>query len=96
MMARTVRRGQELASTLAVRHPETYQELGRPRPGYLQSVRGARFAKFVARRQFENLGDPALSAQFEEYRRYEARLVLSILASLVVVFLLVLALRHSA
>ncbi len=96
LMARLIRRGRELAQTLATRHPETYEALGRPRPGYLQSVRRDRFARFVARREFEKLPDPALSAQFEAYRKADARLVLSLLASLLVLALLIFAVRYAA
>ena len=96
LMSRSIRRGRELAGTLAKRHPEIYEALGRPRPGYLHSVRRDRFAKFVGRREFETLADPDLLAQFEEYRKFEARLVLSVLAGLVVVALLIFAVRHVA
>ncbi len=94
LMARSVQRGRNLADTLATRHPETYEVLGRPRPGYLHSVRRSRFSQFVAHREFENLGDPALAAQFEAYRKAEARLVLSIIVSMVVVALIGLAVRN--
>ena len=96
LMARSIRRGRELAEALAMRHPETYEALGRPRPGYLQSVRRARFARFVARGEFQDLADPELSAQFEDYRRFEARLLLSLLVSLVVMALVIIAVRHTA
>ena len=79
LMSRTVRRGRALAETLAGRHPATYEALGRPYPGYLESVRRTRFARFVGHREFESLPDPVLSAQFETYRMQEARLVISIL-----------------
>lgn len=94
LMMGSIRRGRELAQKLAARHPEVYEAIGRPLPGYLESVRRSRFAQFVARRQFENLGDPALAAQFETYRKYEARLILSLLASLLVVLLLVVVVRY--
>lgn len=96
LMVRSIRRGRELAKSLAARHPETYEALGRPRPGYLHSVRRDRFARFVARREFERLRDPVLSAQFEAYRKAEARLVLSLLGSMVALALLILAVRHAA
>ena len=96
LMARSIRRGRELAEALAMRHPETYEALGRPQPGYFQSVRRDRFARFVARREFETLADPVLSARFEEFRKSDTRLVLSLLASMGVVALLVLAVRHAA
>ena len=96
LMARSIERGRNLAEELATRHPATYEALGRPRPGYLESVRRTRFAQFVGRREFESLADGPLSAQFEAYRKSEARLVLSILASGVVVALLAFALRHAA
>ena len=91
LMVRSIRQGRDLAETLATRHPETYEALGRPRPGYLESVRRTRFAQFVGRREFENLADESLSPQFEAYRKSEARLILSILASGLVVALLALA-----
>ena len=95
LMGRSIRRGRELAETLARRHPKIYEALGRPRPGYLHSVRRDRFAQFVGRREYENLADADLSARFENYRRFEARLVLSVLASLAVVAVLILAVRHA-
>jgi len=94
LMARSVRRGRGLAAVFAARHPERYAALGRPRPGFLYSVRRNRFAQFVARREFEELGDPELAAQFADYRRAETRLVLAVLASMVVVALLGLAVRY--
>jgi hypothetical protein len=50
----------------------------------------------VGRREFESLADESLSSQFEAYRKSEARLILSILASGVVVALLAFAVRHAA
>lgn len=96
LMGRSIRRGRELAKTLAKRHPEIYETLGRPQPGYLHSVRRDRFAQFVGRREYEKLADRDLSARFEEYRKFEARLVLSVLVSLAVVAILVFAVQHGA
>jgi hypothetical protein len=96
LMARFIRRGRDLAEALATRHPATYEALGRPRPSYLDSVRRTRFAQFVGRREFENLADGSLSAQFEAYRKSEARVVVSILASGVIVVLLAFSVRHTA
>lgn len=96
LMARRIRRGRELAEALATRHPAAYEALGRPRPGYLESVRRARFSQFVGRRGFEKLADGALSARFEAYRKTESRLILSIPISGAVVALIGLALRHTA
>jgi len=94
LSARLIRRGRELTATLATQHPETYEALGRPQPGYLQSIRRGRFSQFIARREYENLDDPALSAQFEDYRKAEARLLLLLPASLGVVALLILTVRY--
>lgn len=96
LMARSIRRGRDLADALATRHPETHEALGRPRPGYFDSVRRTRFAQFVGRREFEGLSDGALSARFEAYRKSEARLVVWIIVSGAVVALLGLAVRHAA
>ena len=96
LMVRSIRRGRDLAEVLAARHPATYEALGRPRPGYLESARRTRFAQFVGRREFEDLADPSLSAQFESYRRSEARIVLSILASGALVAALAFAVRNAA
>jgi hypothetical protein len=94
LMARSIRRGRDLAKLLATRHPDTYEALGRPRPGYLDNVRRRRFAQFVGRREFEDLEDGALSAQFEAYRKTEARLIVSILASGAAVALIAVAVRQ--
>ena len=65
LMARSIRRGRELADALAARDPATYEALGRPRPGYFESVRRTRFSRFVGRREFEELVDGPLAAQFK-------------------------------
>lgn len=96
LMTRSIRRGRDLAEALATRHPATYEALGRPRPGYLDSVRRTRFAQFVARHEFRNLADEWLAAQFEAYRKSEARLVVAILASGVLLASLAFAVRHAA
>ena len=93
-MSRSIRRGRELSDALALRHPELYEELGRPRPGYFESVRINRFARFVGRREFENRVDASLAARFEAYRKSEARSVISIIVSGAVIASLVLAVRH--
>ena len=49
----------------------------------------------MARRDYESLSDPVLAAEFDAYRKSEARLVISVIASLLVVFLLVLAVRYA-
>jgi hypothetical protein len=90
LMLRSLRKGRGLAKTLATNHPKTYRSLGRPRPGYFQSVRSRRFARFIARREYENIDDTALSARFEKHRKDEARLVMGLLVSLLIVFSLVL------
>jgi hypothetical protein len=94
LLMRLVRRGRQLAADLAARHPETYEALGRPQPGFLHSVRRSQFARFVARREYENLGDSVLSAEFEDYRQAEARLLIVLLASLGVVGFLILAVLY--
>jgi len=96
LMARSIRSGRDLAEALATRHPATYEALGRPSPGYLDSVRRTRFAQFVGRREFENLADVSLSARFDAYRKSEARLVLSILASGAVLASLTFVVRYVA
>jgi hypothetical protein len=96
LMARSIRGGRDLAEALATRHPETYEALGRPRPGYLDSVRRTRFSQFVGRREFEQLSDKLLSSQFEAYRKSEARLILTILATGVAVTLIAFAVSHAA
>lgn len=94
LMARFVRRGKALAKAVAAQHPETYEALGRPQPGYLHSARRRRFAQFVARREYQTLGDPALSARFEDYRKAERRLLLLLLVSLGVMALLIFLVRY--
>lgn len=96
LMARSIRRGRDLAEELAARHPATYEALGRPRPGYFESVRRNRFARFVGGREYEDLADPPLAARFEAYRKSDQRLVLSIIAAGAVVALLGLAVQHAA
>lgn len=94
LMARSVQRGRELADALATRHPLLFESLGRPRPGYFDSVQRSRFAQFVGRREFKELADPVLAAQFEKHRKAEARLLILLLTSLAALGLLIFAVRH--
>lgn len=94
MMSRSIRHGRELADALALHHPELYEELGRPRPGYFESARRTRFSRFVGRREFENRVDPSLAARFDAYRKSEARYVMSIVGSGAVIAFLVMAVRY--
>ena len=94
LMALSIRRGRELADALASRHPETYKAKGCPRPGYFHSVRRNRFSLFVARREYEQLADDVLATRFEDYRKAEARLVLTIVITGGVVGLLLLVERY--
>ena len=94
LMARSIRRGRELSDALALHHPELYEELGRPRPGYFESARRTRFARFVGRREFEKVVDARLAARFEAYRKSEAWSVMSIVGSGAVIALLVMAVRY--
>jgi hypothetical protein len=94
LMSRSIRRGRELSDALALHHPALYQELGQPRPGYFESVRRNRFARFVGRREFVNAVDASLAARFEAYRKSEMRSVLIIIGSGAVIAMLILAVRH--
>jgi hypothetical protein len=82
LMARSVQRGRHLADALALRHPKLYESLGRPRPGYFDSIQRSRFARFVGRREFETLRDPVLADEFERHRKGESRSLLMLLVSL--------------
>lgn len=96
LMARVIARGRALADELAARHPQFYAASGRPRPGYFHSTRRNRFAQFVAQREYDGLEDPSLAAKFDAHRKSEARTLLVLLISLVVVFLLILAVSYVA
>ena len=96
LMARSIRKCRHLADLLATRYPEIYERLGCPRPGYFESVRRTRFRQFIGRREYENLPDHSLSAEFEEFRNSEARLVVSVLAIGALVAALALLTRHAA
>lgn len=95
LLVGSVRRARALADALAARHPEKYEALGRPRPGYFDSIRRDRFARFVGRREFQQLGDPPLIAEFEAHRKAETRLMIFILSTLAVIALLMLAVRQA-
>ena len=88
-----IRRGRRLTGELETKHPAAYEELGRPRPGFLHSSRRRRFAQFLGRREYLKLDDSELTVQFEDYRRREVRLLLILLFSLIAVGALVLYAR---
>jgi hypothetical protein len=94
-VARSVHAGRSLADALAARHPDTYEELGRPRPTYLESVRRNRFSRFILRREYKSLDDTVLEPQFEEYRSDELRGLAFIGTGAVVTFTVLLWARHA-
>jgi hypothetical protein len=96
LVIRSVRQGRALSDALAARHPETFEELGRPRPGYFDSVRRDCFARFVMRRGYRELDDPPLVDEFERHRRSEVQLLIVLLSGLAVVSLLILWLKRAA
>jgi len=96
IMARFVHRARKLADELATRDPLIYESLGRPYPGFFASSRRTKFAQFVGRREFENLSDAWLCEQFENYRKQEIRLIVSILGSGAVIALFGLIIGHAA
>jgi hypothetical protein len=96
LIARSVRAGRTLADALAARHPDTYEELGRPRPTYLESVRRNRFTRFILRQEYKSLDDTVLEPQFEKYRSDELRRLALIGTGAVVTFAVLLWARHAA
>jgi hypothetical protein len=95
LMARLNRKGRELAAMFEMRHPAAYERFGRPLPGFFHGARVRRFARFVAQREYADLGDPALSERFDDYRRSERRHLIAFLSSMVVVFLMSLSVRYA-
>jgi hypothetical protein len=57
----------------AERWPELYAEREFPLPGFFLSPRRNAYFRFVLQRQFEELPDPQLVAEFERLRRTEMR-----------------------
>lgn len=85
LIGRSVSRGRRLSDDLAHRHPHLYEELGRPRPSWLQSVRRSRFERFVQGREYAALDDPVLKEAFETYRAAELRLLVFLIGSTCIV-----------
>ena len=96
LLMRSVRRGRAIAASLAERHPDTFEALGRPRPGYFQSRRSMRFARYIAKREYEKLGDVELRLRFEDYRDGEMHLLVVLLVTMGIVALLMLAVRFGS
>jgi hypothetical protein len=90
-----VRRGRDVIDRLALRHPDRYEELGRPRPGYFDSPRRTRFAQYLSRREYVDLPDPPLVEEFDELRRFEHRMLAALLIGLAALGLAIAYLRWS-
>jgi hypothetical protein len=73
MLIDSVRRGRELCRLFAKRLPDTYAEMGSPRPDYIDSPRRHAYFRFVMQRRFEDLDDPVLIQEFCQLRRSERR-----------------------
>ena len=84
LLTRSVGRGRQIAELLESRYPDEYQRLGRPRPGYFQSVRRWRFDQFIIGREFLDLKDPDLIEQCERLRRYNLRVLTLVVSGFVV------------
>jgi len=96
LVVRSMYRGRALANVLATRHPEKFEELGRPRPGYFDSIRTGRFERFVMQRGYRELNDPPLVEKFERHRRSEVKLLIVLLSGLAIVSLPILWLKWAA
>lgn len=75
LLTRSVGRGRQIAELLESRYPDEYRRLGRPRPGYFQSVRRWRFDQFIMGREYLDLEDPDLVEQCERLRGYNVRVL---------------------
>jgi hypothetical protein len=84
LLVRSVRRGRAIAHFLESKYPEEYRSLGRPRPGYFQSMRRWRFDQFIIGREYLGLKDPDLIEQCERLRRYNLRVLALVVSGFVV------------
>jgi hypothetical protein len=84
LLVRSVRQGRQIAELLESRYPDEYRQLGRPRPGYFQSVRRWRFDQFIIGREYLDLKDPDLIEQCERLRRYNLRVLTLVVSGFVV------------
>ena len=84
LLVRSVRRGRGIADLPESKYPEAYRRLGRPRPGYFQSVRRWRFDQFIMGREYLDLQDPDLIQQCERLRRYNLRVLALVVSGFVV------------
>jgi hypothetical protein len=73
LLARSVRKGRDISELLEMRHPERFEALGRPRPGYFDSVQRTRFEQFILRREYRDLDDPYLIERCEDLRSFNLR-----------------------
>jgi hypothetical protein len=67
---------------------------GRPPPGYFDSLRGPRFARFVFQREFRELNDAFLVIEFEAHRRAEMRLLIFTLSTMSLLAVLIALVRY--
>lgn len=74
LLARAVWRGRRLWARAAERHPELYEALGRPLPGFFDSPRRARHFEILNRREYEQIDDETLVDAFERLRGFEYRM----------------------
>jgi hypothetical protein len=76
----SVRRGSELCRLFAEGLPDTYAEVGSPRPGYFDSPRRHAYFRFIMQRRFEDLNDPLLLQEFSQLHRSELRKLVFLVA----------------
>jgi hypothetical protein len=95
LIAFSVRRGRGVFEQLALRHPEHYEALGRPRPGFFDSPRRTRFAQYLSRREYLDLPDPPLVEELEALRRFEHRMMAALLIGLAALGLAIAYVRYA-
>jgi hypothetical protein len=96
LLVRSVRQGRALSELLAARHPDGYEKLGRPWPGYFQSARRNRYFRLVMQREYLRIDDPPLMLRFENHRRFQIRFLVFLMVGFVTLGIAALWLRHAA
>ena len=89
-LVRFVRSGRSLMRDLELRHPQQYEALGAPTPGYFESIRRTRYNQFLMGREYQELPDPVLIERCESQRRSELRFLVSSLVVLGIFGLVIL------
>lgn len=85
LLAVSVRKGKRIVEHIKRRHPQQWDAMGKPAPGYFQSMERNRWMKFIRNREYLQFNDPTLTEMGDAQYKLE-NLTLGWMPAFIIVF----------